>query len=190
MGADLRAVMRRSLLFAVPLVLTVSTSVGLSQAPASNGRALETALDRYVAAPDSVYRFEVVASLPADGATVTLLDLTSQRWLTDAEVDEPVWHHWLTVIRPPTVRSETALLFITGGSRTRPRPTDAPADLLRIARATNTVVAELRMVPNQPIVFRDDPASKPRVEDEYIAYKWDKILRTGDDRWPAMLPMT
>src|SRR5262249_48535524 len=29
-----------------------------------------------------------------------------------------------------------------------------------------------------------------RVEDSFIAYTWDKFLRTGDSKWPARLPMT
>ena len=183
--------LRRSLPVAAFLVIVgaVATS-GRPQAPASTARALETALDRYVATPDPSVRFEVAATMPTDGATVTLLDLTSQQWLTGADVDEPVWRHWLTVIRPPVVSSDTALLFITGGARTRPRPSEAPADLVRIARSTNTVVAELRLVPNQPITFRGDPANKPRVEDDFIAYTWNKFLETGDVRWPAQFPMT
>jgi PhoPQ-activated pathogenicity-related protein len=52
------------------------------------------------------------------------------------------------------------------------------------------VTSELRLVPNQPVVFKDDPQRKPRVEDEFIAYTWDHYIRTGDDRWPARLPMT
>ena len=60
--------------------------------------------------------------------------------------------------------------------------------LANIAVATHSVVAELRMVPNQPLTFSDD--GKPRVEDEMIAYTWDKFLRTGDESWPARLPMT
>ena len=183
--------LRRAL--SVGLLLTLgaaATPAGRSQAPASSGRGLETALDRYVAAPDASYSFNVVDTLATEGAAVTLLDLTSQRWLSSAEVDEPVWRHWLTVIRPPAVASDTALLFITGGARTRPRPSEAPADLLRIAISTGTVVAELRLVPNQPITFRDDSAGKPRTEDDFIAYTWNKFLETGDSRWPAQLPMT
>ena len=45
-------------------------------------------------------------------------------------------------------------------------------------------------MPNQPVVFMDDPAKKPRTEDDFIAYTWDKFLRTGDEKWPARLPMT
>ena len=44
------------------------------------------------------------------------------------------------------------------------------------------------MVPNQPLVFGGD--GKERTEDDLIAYTWDKFLRTGDERWPARLPMT
>ena len=52
------------------------------------------------------------------------------------------------------------------------------------------MTAELRLVPNQPVVFKDDPAHKPRSEDDFIAYTWNKYLRTGDEKWPARLPMT
>src|SRR5262249_32105912 len=58
------------------------------------------------------------------------------------------------------------------------------------ARDTGSVTAELRLVPNEPVVFVDDPARKPRLEDDFIAYTWDHFLRTGDERWPARLPMT
>jgi PhoPQ-activated pathogenicity-related protein len=182
--------LRRALPAGLLLAVMWATAAGRSQAPASTARALDTALDRYVAAADASYRFDIVGTLPAEGATVTLLDLTSQQWLTPAEIDEPMWRHWLTVIRPPTVTGDTALLFIAGSARTRPRPSEAPADLLRIAKSTQTVVAELRLVPNQPVTFRDDPAGQPRAEDDLIAYTWNKFLHTGDARWPAQLPMT
>jgi len=44
------------------------------------------------------------------------------------------------------------------------------------------------MIPNQPLVFAGE--TKGRTEDSLIAYTWDKFLRTGDERWPARLPMT
>src|SRR5204863_3096679 len=31
---------------------------------------------------------------------------------------------------------------------------------------------------------------KPRIEDDFIAYTWKHCLQTGDERWPARLPMT
>ena len=160
------------------------------QAAPSTARSTQTPLDRYVAAADPAYAWSVARSTPVEGATVALVDLTSQKWLSDAEVEQPVWKHWLTVITPANVTSDTALLFIGGGRNDRPAPNAPPAWLVEAARDTGTVVAELRMVPNQPVVFKDDPARKPRTEDDFIAYTWDHFLRTGDERWPARLPMT
>src|SRR5439155_13360433 len=159
------------------------------QAPARAGSS-QTALDRYVAAPDPSFAWKVVGQLPAEGVTATLIEMTSQRWLTEEEVERPLWTHWITVVRPALVTSDVALLFITGGGNDRPPPARPPAWLVDAARDTGTVTAELRLVPNQPVVFKDDPSRKPRSEDDFIAYTWDKYLRTGDDRWPARLPMT
>ena len=149
----------------------------------------QTALDRYVGTPDPAFRFSVVATRPGAGHTAYLLEMVSQRWLTTAEVDKPEWRHWLTIIKPDTVAHPTALLLVAGGDSKRKTPDKTDAGLLDIALTTQSVVAELRMVPNQPLVFADD-GGRERSEDEIIAYTWDKFLRTGDERWPARLPMT
>jgi PhoPQ-activated pathogenicity-related protein len=156
------------------------------QAPAVKSG--ETALDRYIARPDPSYKYELVKTIPAEGYTAYVLDLTSQTWRSAGEVDRQVWKHWLTVIKPKEVAHNKALLYIGGGSNKNPAPAAADRQLAQIAVASKSVIAELRMVPNQPLTFADD--KKPRVEDEMIAYTWDKYLRTGDELWPARLPMT
>lgn len=147
-----------------------------------------TALDEYIAKPDPNYAWKLVKTTPGEGGTAYVLELTSQQWLTEKEVNKPVWKHWLTVIKPASVASDTGLLFITGGSNERPAPDRLDQNLVRVARETKSVVAELRMVPNQPLVFAGE--TKGRTEDSLIAYTWDKYMRTGDERWPARLPMT
>jgi PhoPQ-activated pathogenicity-related protein len=149
-----------------------------------------TALDRYVATPDPNYSWKVLRELPAQAGSATLLEMTSQKWLTEKDVEQPLWKHWVVVARPEKVTSDIGYLFISGGRLDRQPPSQAAPWMLDLARDTGTVVAELRLVPNQPIVFMDDPARKPRIEDDFIAYTWDKFLRTGDDKWPARLPMT
>jgi PhoPQ-activated pathogenicity-related protein len=178
-------------LFLMPIAIAVSVSIATpsGQAPARAAKTL-TALDRYVAAPDASFSWKVVRETPGDGITSTLLEMTSQRWLTEKEVERPLWTHWITVVRPAKVTSDVALLFISGGSLERKPPANAPEWLANIARDTGTVTAELRLVPNQPVVFADDPTKKPRTEDDFIGYTWDRFLRTGDERWPARLPMT
>ena len=172
--------MRAAVFLRVGWITALTASVAAAQE--------QTALDHYVAAADPNYGYKLVTTLPGDGLTASVLRLTSQTWLTEKEVDHPVWEHWLTVIRPAKVNSDKAMLFITGGSRDRGAPRAPDAILTSIAKATNSVVAELRGVPNQPLTFAGE--SHGRTEDALIAYTWDKYLRSGDERWPARLPMT
>src|SRR5438309_4348499 len=78
-----------------------------------------TALDRYVAAPDPSYRYELIETIPGDGYAAHVLEMTSQRWRDETEVDRPLWKHWLTVIAPEQVATSTALLIVGGGSNER-----------------------------------------------------------------------
>jgi PhoPQ-activated pathogenicity-related protein len=147
-----------------------------------------TALDRYVAASDTNYTFKLLNTIEAPGVKAHILEMTSQAWLTLREVDQPVWKHWLTITRPNQVANSKALLIIGGGRNDKGPPKGPDANVLRTATESKSVVAELRNVPNQPLTFNQD--GQLRVEDDLIAYTWDKFLRTGDERWPARLPMT
>ncbi len=146
-----------------------------------------TALDDYVAAPDASYSWSVSNVVSGSGYTDVVIDLTSQTWLTSAEVDRTLWEHWLVLTIPDTVSTSTGLLFIAGGSNGGSPPTGSSSELRAIALATNSVTADLRMVPNQPLTFTGDV---PRTEDAQIAYAWDKFLASGDPIWLSRLPMT
>lgn len=148
----------------------------------------ETALDRYVAQPDASFAWKVAATTNLGRCQVAIIDLTSQTWLTTNEVNRTLWKHWLTVARPKDLAHKTALLVIAGGANREGEIPKPSAELTRIAEATRSVVVELKMIPNQPLIFHRD--GKERVEDDLIAYTWDQYLRTGDSRWPARLPMT
>ncbi len=147
-----------------------------------------TALDRYVAAPDPNYSWSLVSTVDGGKYRAYVLEMTSQQWLTDKEIDKPLWKHWLTIIRPSQVVGTTGFLFITGGSNASKPPSNTDVPLAEMAVTSNSVVAELRMVPNQPVKFVD--AEKATSEDATIAYAWDKFLKTGDEKWPLRLPMT
>jgi len=164
----------------------ISIFTALLCMPASGAK--QTALDRYVAAPDTNYSYRLVNTLSGKGQTTFVLEMTSQAWLTTNEVDQPVWKHWLTIVKPDEISTSTGLLFITAGSTDRPAPKSADGILARTALVTKSVVAELRGVPNQPLTFAGE--TRGRSEDALIAYTWDKFLRTGDEKWPARLPMT
>lgn len=146
-----------------------------------------TALDDYVAKPDENYRYSVADKIDTPVGTAYILDMTSQSWRSKDEVDRTSWQHWVTIIKPIEVKTDIALLWITGGSNKADAPKNPESILVNIALKTNTVVAEIRMVPNQPLVFTDD--GRPRFEDAIIAYTFDKYLTTGDETWPLLLPM-
>lgn len=152
-----------------------------------SARAQETALDRYVRQPDATYAWSVARESEGQGVKQWVVDLKSQTWRTQKDVNRPVWQHWLTIVKPEKTTAKRALLFIVGGANGREAPQAAEARTLAIANATQSVVAELRMVPNQPLIFHGDGVE--RTEDDLIAYTWDQYLKTGDETWPARLPM-
>ena len=150
--------------------------------------AQETALDRYIAKPDSAYSWKLACTAQGNGYKAFILDLTSQTWRSAAEVDRPVWKHWLTIVRPDAVATSKALLFIGGGNNNGPQPKEPSERLVTFATETGSVVAELGMVPNQPLFFADSK-DKGRSEDDLIAYSRVKEIQTGDDTWLVRLAM-
>jgi len=167
-----------SLLLCAVMLLAVATAASVQ----------ETALDRYIAKPDPSYAWKLVNTIAGEGYKGYVLELTSQTWRTAAEVDRPVWKHWLTVVKPDKVTTNKGLLFIGGGSNNNPMPTTISERLTMFALGSNSVVAELGMVPNQPLFFSDSK-DKGRSEDDLIAYTRVKHMATKDDEWLVRLAM-
>src|SRR5262249_5627159 len=119
--------------------------------------------------------------------TAYVLEMTSQQWRTTKEVDRPIWKHWLSIVRPQHLTTSTSLLIVSGGSNEKPPPEVNPV-LRQLALATNSVVGEIPMVRNQPLVFAGD--GRRRSEDAITVYTWEKFLTTRDETWPLRLPMT
>lgn len=155
---------------------------------ASVSGAGETALDRYVREPDPSYAWKVVRTIDEGSLTTFVVELTSQTWRSSEDVDRPEWKHWLIASKPKTVRSAKAFLYIGGGRNGDPPPEKAPAMVSGMAEATGSVVAELRMVPNQPLAFADSPEAQ-RYEDDLVAYSRVKYFETKDPKRLVRLAM-
>lgn len=147
----------------------------------------ETPFDQYLKKPDNSYTWKILSEKSVDGYRLIVVDMISQTWRTKEEVDRTQWQHWLTFYIPDKVASTTALLFIGGGANGREPPAGPSDRVLQISKATGAMVAELHMIPNQPLMFHND--GKMRTEDDLIAYTWDQYLETGDPTWPARNPM-
>ncbi len=148
-----------------------------------------TALDKYVAAPDPNYSWKIVNTVKGEGYTGYIVDMVSQQFLTEKEVNKPIWQHYLRIVKPDNLKHSTGLLYIGGGRNDRPAPDNVDKGFAQMAVLSQSVCAELPNVPSEPVVFADDNG-KSRTEDAIIAYTWDKYMRTGDEKWPLRLPMT
>lgn len=165
------------------LALLLSPAISFAETPST----ADGALDRYLAKPDASYRWKLVNTTPGDGVTSYVIDMTSQTWRTTADVNRTDWQHWVIVVVPDKVTTDHALLLIGGGRNGGDAPREGDGFLRAVAAATGSVTVELKQTPNQPLIFHNDGVE--RVEDDLIAYTWDQFLKTGDETWPARLPM-
>lgn len=145
-----------------------------------------TALGKYVAEDDGEFKWELIRTTPGDGLTTYDIKLTSQRWRTAAEVNEPLWTHWLTIGVPDTLRHATPIMIIDGGRRRdQPRPAPRP-EFLRLVKASGTVCCAIDNVPNQPLRIEDE---FDRVEDDLLSQSWNLAIKHDDARWIGRFPM-
>ena len=147
----------------------------------------KTALDDYVAKRDPSYSWKLLKTIKGDGYTAFVLDLKSQTWRAKPDVDRSLWQHWLVIVKPDKVKHQTAFLRIGGGRNGGEAPKAPSQQSVQLALNTGSVVADLSMIPNQPLVFDND--GKQRFEDDLIAYCHVKFLDTGDPTWLPRLPM-
>jgi PhoPQ-activated pathogenicity-related protein len=132
------------------------------------------ALKTYVQQADTTFAWNSAPPSTSGNFTRTHVTMSSQTWRGR------VWTHDLQIIRPQAVRHpEIALLYITGDGDGR----SAVRLLQAVAERAGAVAAVVTRVPNQPLF-------EGRTEDALIAYTFDQYVRTGDDTWPALLPMT
>jgi len=164
-------------------------ALGLAAILSASSWAQTTVLDTYVYTPDPAYSWRIDSQTSGAGYTLYGLRMDSGTWRTAAEVDKPLWQHYLNVYVPDTLLRDTAMLVIEGGSAGNPIG-DPLIDAIAGAFATGTgsVLAHLGQVPFQPLTFSDEVGAK--TEDAIIAYSWRKFLENpSDDTWPLQLPM-
>ena len=169
--------------------LMVNPLAAFGQAADAPGEAATylSALESYLAQPDPSSKWELLKTTKSPKATIHLVKLTSQTWRNADEVDRPLWEHWVTIVQPANAKADTGFLMITGGSNKGGPPEKPDGRILAIAEASRSVVVELKMIPNQPLVFFKDGVE--RYEDDLIGYCWSKFIETGDPLWLPRLPM-
>lgn len=130
-------------------------------------------LQKYVARPEPVYRWELKGKLDRGTSTVFDLHLVSQDW------QGIVWEHQLQVFQPAGTKPNATMLLWNQGGRAGEGSIAFGLDL---AQKIGSPVAFLYGVPNQPLLGG-------KSEDTLIAETFVRYLETKDERWPLLFPM-
>lgn len=153
---------------------------------------MSTALDNYVHNADDSFKYSIANQVDFPTYTFYALDMTSQTWRSEADVNKPVWRHWVELVVPKGEIQSTAMLFITGGNNNFGAPPSVPDTRMRdIALDNHSVTVTLRTVPSEPLIFTDEVDG--RSEDEIIAYTFDKYMEhlgeLNNETWPLLIAM-
>jgi len=150
-------------------------------------------LKEYVMAGDEAFDYSITDTLSGEGWKAFTVRMVSGTWLTENEVDQPTWWHWLTIIIPDEVKETESMMLIGGGSA---HDTIAPPFgnwLVQAAITTGSIVSRVTNIPFQPIDFKSDD-KEGRYEDDLTAYGWRQYLESGASEekleWLVRFPMT
>lgn len=150
-------------------------------------------LKAYVETNDEAFRYEITETIRGDSWTEYRIYLISGTWLTEEEVDEPEWWHWLTMVVPDNLRESESLMLIGGGSRGDTLGIAANEEVIAAALSTGAVIAHISNIPFQPIDYKKD-TEEGVFEDDLIAYAWMQFIKGGAtedlQRWLPRFPMT
>jgi len=179
------------LVFSCRVSASASANFGIPTAASSHFYEIETALDRYVQAPDAAFTYDLVEKEEAAEYMRLTFNMTSQRWLSSAQVSRSLWFHTVHVIVPRKPSNGTlALLGLDDGNNAQ-ASVMIPVQPIAVNAAvlTGAIVIDVKQLPNEPIIFANDPTQKARTEDDIIAYSWHQYMETLDPEWIAFLPM-
>lgn len=148
-------------------------------------------LHKYVAQPSPHYK--ILSTDKTDHAEHGLwryeVKYQSVQWRSEDEVSKPIWTHRLVIYVPKDYGAKTIAFEVGGGVNGHGDQTSHYEEQLAkdVAIRSGLASAVVTTVPNQPLMFNDD--GRVRVEDEIIAFGWDKYLRTLDVSWLPLFPM-
>ncbi|HMF73950.1 MAG TPA: PhoPQ-activated protein PqaA family protein, partial [Flavitalea sp.] len=158
------------------IILSVLQAVFLSLIIISNcySQASRNALSRYINSKDNSFQWKVDSTTETPHGSYHEIDLTSQTW------HSIVWKHHMIVCLPRHADHPNTVLLLL--RHIENRAADRAA-LKIISDSTGTPAAVLYDIPNQPLFDGKE-------EDDLQAYTFSQFIKTGDETWPLLLPMT
>jgi PhoPQ-activated pathogenicity-related protein len=181
--------MKQTLFFITLLLLTSCSKPETKTTSAGDPFPLKA----YVEAEDDAFRYEIKETVRGESWTEYRIYLVSGTWLSEKEVDEPEWWHWLTMVVPDEVRETESLMMIGGGSRGDSIPIPADKELIHAALTTSSVISHISNIPFQPLDYKEDN-EEGVYEDDLIAFAWMQFIEGGATKelqhWLPRFPMT
>lgn len=175
-------IMKKILLICLTLPLLFSSCRKDERITPSPEVTAENALEHYLNNDDQTYSWVLRESYDLAGVKVYVLLLVSQQWR------EYSWVHQLSVLVPPEVDHDGALLFINGNSvqNGQPKWESPTSDLIiiasLIAQKNKAVTSILWQTPNQPLY-------NGLSEDALISFTLHNFTSDKDYTWPLLFPM-
>jgi PhoPQ-activated pathogenicity-related protein len=133
------------------LVLLFAVAAASGSAAESHFYEVETPLDHYVQAPDPAFTYTLLEKEITAVYTRLTFNMTSQRWMSDAQVSRSLWFHTVHVIVPVEKRNTSlALLGLDDGNNQEPSvPLAVQPTLVNAAVLTGAVVIDVKQLPNE-----------------------------------------
>ncbi|XP_060091305.1 autocrine proliferation repressor protein A-like [Heteronotia binoei] len=157
------------------------------------------ALEEFVNRPDPHYRYTFVKQemlfVFSDNASIYTINMTSQKWLDETEVDKPVWSHELTIINPRRLKTgKSCLLIVTSGKTASETILHGLryAKLAVLTSRAKSVVAVLHPVPIHPLTFYNHPLGRKNITGyDIMAYSWWRFISNSSvpPEWLVQFPM-
>ncbi|XP_060091306.1 autocrine proliferation repressor protein A-like [Heteronotia binoei] len=158
------------------------------------------ALEEFVNRPDPHYKYTFVKTkmLPfwSDVTFQHSINMTSQKWLDETEVDKPVWSHVLDIIIPKRTKIGASCLLIINSGKTAASETilndKGNLKLAYLSVTTKSAVAVLNTVPVQPLTFYNHPLGWKNIKEyDIMAYSWWRFINDSSvpPEWLVQFPM-
>ncbi|XP_060091308.1 autocrine proliferation repressor protein A-like [Heteronotia binoei] len=155
----------------------------------------QKALDEFVNLPDPHYEYTLLTSKLQPFHYFDTINMTSQKWLDESEVDKPYWSHELTILIPIKMAITTSCLLILQLDRNETSPPSHPFNKFYALIAmlqSRSIVAVLNPFPSQPLTFYDHPLGYKNITGyDAVAYSWWRFMNdpTAPPHWLVQFPM-
>ncbi|XP_060119671.1 autocrine proliferation repressor protein A-like [Heteronotia binoei] len=155
----------------------------------------QKALDEFVNLPDPHYEYTLLKKIVVPYTTHNIINMTSQKWLNESEVDKPYWSHELTILIPIKVTLADSCLLILQLDRNDSSAPSNPFNPFRRLVAvmqSKSIVAMLNPFPSQPLTFYDHPLGYKNITGyDTVAYSWWRFMNdpTAPPHWLVQFPM-